>query len=148
MSLMGLLMGAWVLGERVTLRKHRLKPLLATAVISVSALLVYVPLFALTQGTGRLLQVAPSVLWTQIVVQGLIAGTGTLFTYATMVMLLGPARAAIFPALAPGLAALLAWPVLGHVPGVAATAGLFTVMAGLLLAVTTYAPGWRLPVLK
>jgi hypothetical protein len=33
-----------------------------------------------------------------------------------MVSLLGPSRAAVFPALAPGLAALMAWPVLGHVP--------------------------------
>jgi len=31
-----------------------------------------------------------------------------------MVSLLGPARAAVFPALAPGIAALMAWPVLGH----------------------------------
>jgi drug/metabolite transporter (DMT)-like permease len=54
-----------------------------------------------------------------------------------MVRLLGPARAAVFPALAPGLAALMAWPVLGHVPTANETAGLVIVMAGLILAVTT-----------
>jgi len=53
------------------------------------------------------------------------------------VRLLGPARAAVFPALAPGLAALMAWPVLGHVPTGAETAGLLVVMAGLIIAVTT-----------
>ncbi len=83
-----------------------------------------------------LLAAAPLVLWTEVLVQGLIAGAGTLFTYAKMVSLLGPSRAAIFPALAPGLAALLAWPVLDHVPTVAETTGLVTVMAGLVLAVT------------
>jgi drug/metabolite transporter (DMT)-like permease len=53
-----------------------------------------------------------------------------------MVSLLGPARAALFPALAPGIAALMAWPVLGHVPTVAEAAGLAVAMTGLVLAVT------------
>jgi drug/metabolite transporter (DMT)-like permease len=54
-----------------------------------------------------------------------------------MVSLLGPGRAAIFPALAPGLAALMAWPVLGHVPSGAETLGLVLAMSGLILAVTS-----------
>jgi hypothetical protein len=58
----------------------------------------------LAAGIGaRLLAAAPSVLWTEVLVQGVIAGAGTLLTYAKMVSLLGPSRAAIFPALAPGL---------------------------------------------
>ena len=71
-----------------------------------------------------------------MVIQGLIAGAGTLFTYARTVSLLGAGRAAIFPALTPGLAALLAWPVLGHMPTTAETTGCVVVMAGLILAVT------------
>lgn len=85
---------------------------------------------------ARLLAVAPSVLWTEVLVQGVIASAGTLYAYAKMVSLLGPARAAVFPALAPGLAALMAWPVLGHVPAVGETIGLAVVVAGLLLSVT------------
>jgi drug/metabolite transporter (DMT)-like permease len=123
-------------GFGILLRKHRLDPLLATAVVSFSALVTYVPVYLLATGGARLLAAAPAVLWTEVLVQGLIAGAGTLFTYAKMVSLLGPSRAAIFPALAPGLAALLAWPVLGHVPTAAETAGLVIVMAGLVLAVT------------
>lgn len=38
--------------------------------------------------------------------------------------------------IAHGLAALMAWPVLGHAPGVAETTGLVVVMSGLVLAVT------------
>lgn len=123
----------------ILLRKHRLDPLVATAVVSVSALLTYVPAYLWYTGTARLLASAPSVLWIEVLVQGVIAGAGTLFTYATMVKLLGASRAAIFPALAPGLAALMAWPLLGHVPTLAETIGLVTVMGGLIVAVTAAA---------
>lgn len=123
-------------GFGILLRRHRLDPLLATAVISVSALATYVPAYLLWEGTARLAAASPAVLWTEVLVQGVIAGAGTLFTYATMVRLLGPVRAAVFPALAPGLAALMAWPVLGHVPSLAEAGGLAVVMSGLLLAVT------------
>ncbi|PIT82653.1 hypothetical protein B9Z40_02745 [Limnohabitans sp. 15K] len=118
------------------LRKHQLPPLLATAVISFSALVTYVPVYLWTTGAAGLLAASPEVFWTEVLVQGLIAGGGTLFTYAKMVSILGPARAAIFPALAPGLAALMAWPVLGHLPANLEVAGLLVVMLGLLLAVT------------
>jgi drug/metabolite transporter (DMT)-like permease len=124
-------------GFGILLRQHRLDPLLATAVVSFSALITYVPVYLLATGGARLLAGTPAVLWIEVLVQGLIAGAGTLFTYAKMVALLGPSRAAIFPALAPGLAALMAWPVLGHVPTAAETAGLVIVMAGLVLAVTS-----------
>ncbi len=126
-------------GFGILLRRHRLDPLLATAVVSASALFTYVPTYLVVVGPARLLSVDPSVLWTEVLVQGVIAGAGTLFTYATMVKLLGPSRAAVFPALAPGLAALMAWPLLGHVPTAAETAGLLIVMSGLIVAVTTAA---------
>ena len=87
-------------------------------------------------GIHRLLDAAPAVVWIEALVQGLIAGAGTLYTYAKMVSLLGVARAAIFPALAPGIAALLAWPVLGHVPNTYEALGLAIAVAGLLVTVT------------
>lgn len=124
-------------GFGIVLRKHRLDPLLATAVVSLSALLTYVPAYLLLAGPSRLTQATPLVLWTEVLVQGVIAGTGTLFTYAKAVALLGSARAAVFPALAPGLAALLAWPVLGHVPAAVEAAGLIVAMGGLIVAVTS-----------
>ena len=123
-------------GFGIVLRKHRLDPLLATAVISISALLTYVPAYVLLTGGEQLMAAAPQVLWVEVLVQGVIAGAGTLYTYSKMVSLLGPSRAAVFPALAPGLAALMAWPVLGHVPAIPATLGLLLVMAGPIVAVT------------
>ncbi len=124
-------------GFGIVLRKHRLDPLLATAVISISALLTYVPAYFWFTGGQGLVLAAPFVFWTEVLVQGVIAGAGTLYTYSKMVSLLGPSRAAVFPALAPGLAALMAWPVLGHVPAPMETMGLVLVMTGLIVAVTT-----------
>ena len=118
-------------GFGIVMRKHRLDPLLATAVISFVALVTYVTIYLATVGIQRLLAVAPAVLWTEAVVQGLIAGAGTL-----VVALLGPARAAVFPALAPGIAAFLAWPVLGHVPTGIEAVGLLVAVTGLLITVT------------
>lgn len=126
-------------GFGIVMRQQKLDPLLATAVISFAALLTYVPAYLLLVGPARLLAAAPSVVWIEILVQGLIAGAGTLYTYSKMVALIGPGRTAIFPALAPGLAALLAWPVLGHVPTALETAGMLIAVAGLLIAVTTQA---------
>jgi drug/metabolite transporter (DMT)-like permease len=123
-------------GFGILLRKHGLDPLLATAVVSFSALLTYVPAYLAFTGGARLIAAAPSLLVVEILVQGVIAGVGTLYTYSKMVSLLGAARAAIFPALAPGLAALMAWPVLGHVPLPLEATGLAVAVAGLLIAVT------------
>jgi len=123
-------------GFGIVLRKHRLDPLRATAVIAFSAFITYVPAYLTTEGAQRLLSVSSAVFWTEALVQGLIAGAGTLFTYARTVSLLGAARAAVFPALAPGMAALMAWPLLGHDPTIAETAGLMVVMFGLIWAVT------------
>ena len=123
-------------GFGVLLRKHRLDPLLATSVIAFSALATYVPANIFTTGAAGLLATNSAVFWTEVLVQGLIAGCGTLFTYAKMVSILGPARAAVFPALAPGLAVLMAWPILGHLPLFEEVIGLLVVMAGLLFAVT------------
>ena len=136
---MFVLAGTLWAGFGIVLRKHRLDPLLATAVISISALLTYVPAYLWFTG-GQGLALAPAtVLWTEVLVQGVIAGAGTLYTYSKMVSLLGASRAAVFPALAPGLAALMAWPVLGHVPAWPEAMGLLLVMTGLIVAVTTAA---------
>lgn len=128
--------GIWA-GFGVLLRKHRLDPLLATAVVSFSALLTYVPVYLWHSGLVHLSRVDGQDLLLQVLVQGAIAGAGTLYTYSKTVALLGPARAAVFPALAPCLAALLAWPVLQHVPSRMEVLGMLLAMAGLLISVTT-----------
>ncbi len=123
-------------GFGIVMRKNKLDPLLTTAVISFAALVTYVPVYLGVVGLERLLATAPHVVWTELLVQGVIAGAGTLYTYSKMVALLGPARAAVFPALAPGIAALMAWPVLSHVPTGVEAAGLVVSVVGLLITVT------------
>lgn len=140
---MFILAGTLWAGFGILLRKYRLDPLLATAVIAFSALVTFVPAYLWATGGAGLFALDARVLLVEVLVQGVVAGAGTLLTYATMVRILGPARAAIFPALAPGLAALLAWPVLSHLPGPAELAGLLTVIAGLIWAVTGQARAAR-----
>lgn len=123
-------------GFGIVLRKNKLDPLIATAVISLFALVVYVPAYLVITGGERLLNADSGLVAIQVAVQGVIAGVGTLYTYSKMVALLGPARAAVFPALAPGLAALMGWPILGHVPTGLEALGLVLAMAGLLVSVT------------
>lgn len=130
-------------GFGIVMRINQLNPLTATSVISFAALLTYVPLYLGFVGLDRLLTTASAVLWTELLIQGLIAGAGTLYTYSKMVALLGPARAAIFPALAPGIAALLAWPLLDHVPTDIELLGLFVSIVGLLWTVTGAPAGPR-----
>jgi len=136
-DLMFLAAGTLWAGFGIVLRKHRLDPLLATAVISISALLTYVPAYFWFTGGKGLFLAEPHVFWVEVLVQGVIAGAGTLYTYSKMVSLLGPSRAAVFPALAPGLAALMAWPVLGHMPAPFEALGLILVMMGLIVAVSS-----------
>jgi drug/metabolite transporter (DMT)-like permease len=126
-------------GFGVLPRKHKLDPLLATAVIAFGALITYVPAYLVTTQAAGLFAASSELVWIEVLVQGLIAGCGTLFTYAKMVSLLGLARAAIFPALAPGFAALLAWPILRHVPSGGEVVGLLVVIGGLLFAVSNAA---------
>lgn len=123
-------------GFGIVMRKYQINPLTATAVVSFAALVTYVPLYIAFIGLGRVLATPNMVLWTELLVQGLIAGAGTLYTYSKMVSLLGPSRAAVFPALAPGIAALLAWPVLNHVPSGTELLGLLVSVAGLIWTVT------------
>jgi drug/metabolite transporter (DMT)-like permease len=123
-------------GFGIVMRKNGLNPLTTTAVISFAALITYVPLYVGIVGVDRLLATATAVVVTEALIQGVIAGVGTLYTYSKMVSLLGPARAAVFPALAPGIAALLAWPVLDHKPSDLEWLGLAVSIAGLVWTVT------------
>ena len=64
-------------GFGVVLRKYKLNPLAATAVISFVALVTYVPVYLLLGGASNLTQVPMGVLLTEVLVQGVIAGGGT-----------------------------------------------------------------------
>jgi drug/metabolite transporter (DMT)-like permease len=123
-------------GFGVVMRRFRLDPVLATTAAGVFGLATYVPFYLATEGIDRLANANGLVLGIEVLVQGVLAGAGTIYTYARAVQYLGAARAAVFPALVPGLAALMGWPVLGHIPTLAETIGLTLAIIGLLVTVT------------
>src|SRR3979411_2804076 len=119
-------------GFGVVMRKFRLDPILATTVAGVFGLATYVPFYLATEGIDRLPHAGGSLRGIEVWVQGVFAGTGLVYTYARAVQCLGAARAAIFPALVPGFATLMGWPVLGHIPTLTEAIGLTLAIAGLL----------------
>ncbi|PWS37456.1 EamA/RhaT family transporter [Falsiroseomonas bella] len=75
-----------------------------------------------------------SVIATQALVQGALSGVLAVFAFGRAVVLLGPARAAMFPAMVPALAVLAGIPVAGEWPEPVQWLGLTTVLCGLPLA--------------
>src|SRR3979490_2230856 len=105
--------GSMWAGFGVVMRKFRLDPVLATTAAGVFGAAPTGPFYLATEGIDRLAHADGSLLAMEIWVQGVLAGTGTVYTYAKAVESLGAARAAIFPALVPGFATLMGWPGLG-----------------------------------
>jgi drug/metabolite transporter (DMT)-like permease len=68
------------------------------------------------------------------VIQGVFSGILGLVLYGIAVARLGASKAAAFAALAPGMAALIAIPVLGEIPDMASIAGIVATSIGVALA--------------
>ncbi|MGQ0662907.1 MAG: hypothetical protein ACT4P2_04850 [Pseudomonadota bacterium] len=66
--------------------------------------------------------------------QGLLASIVALVLFTRVVGLLGAGHAAWFPALVPGFANALAYPVLGEVPSWLVVAGIVLVSVGMAVA--------------
>jgi drug/metabolite transporter (DMT)-like permease len=66
-------------------------------------------------------------------VQGLLAGPGAIYLFARAVVLLGAARAAVFPSLVPVFTLLIGFLVLGSVPSLFQLIGLAIVIVGFRL---------------
>jgi drug/metabolite transporter (DMT)-like permease len=70
----------------------------------------------------------------QAVIQGVFSGILGLVAYGMAIARLGASKAAAFAALAPGMAALIAIPVLGEIPDMAAIIGIAATSVGVALA--------------
>jgi drug/metabolite transporter (DMT)-like permease len=70
----------------------------------------------------------------QAVLQGVLSGILGLVGYGIAVNRIGSSQAAAFAALAPGMAALFAIPVLGEIPDTAAVLGIAATSIGVVLA--------------
>jgi drug/metabolite transporter (DMT)-like permease len=117
----GLLLSIW-----------RIEPLRAAAVVTVFSM-IYIPLHAWQFGYERMIAVGLAENIMQAVVQGVLAGAGGILLFTRAVTLLGPGRAAVFPALVPGFAMLIGFFFLGEIPSGVQLAGFAVVMLGFAL---------------
>ncbi len=116
-------------------RKWGVRALPATAAVSVLSSALTLPIYGATTGFERLLALPAATLLLQVLIQGALSGVVAVLAYTKAAELLGPSRAAIFPALVPAAAILIGIPVTGELPGLLQWAGLAIVSAGLLIAV-------------
>jgi len=116
-------------------RRWQVPPVAGTAVVSILGGAVMAPVALLTHDLDHYVALPASTLVIQILVQGVLTGVVSVIAYTSAVRLIGPARAAIFPALVPASAILVGIPVAGEWPTALQIAGLVTVSTGLLIAI-------------
>jgi drug/metabolite transporter (DMT)-like permease len=134
-DLMFFVAGAFWASFGLLVKRWQINPVRAAAVISVLSTIIFVPFYLEFADLGGWTRAGVFEVSIQLVVQGVMAGAGNLYTFAKAVEILGPGRAALFPSLVPGLAVLIAIPMLGEIPNALQWTGLFVISAGLLLSV-------------
>ena len=116
-------------------RRWIVAPMHATAIVSVLAAAIYAPIYLASGHWRHLVPIDPALLIEQIVVQGVLAGVIALFAFGRAVQDLGASRAALFPAIAPGVAILIGIPLTGEIPTPLQGAGTAILSLGLFIAV-------------
>jgi len=115
-------------------RRWGLSPVAVTAAVCVISAVVYGPLYAVMVGFDALLRAGTAVLVEQALVQGVLSGAIAMLAFAAAVRELGAARAALFPALAPGVAMLLGVLLTGDRVSALHVIGLALLTGGLLVS--------------
>lgn len=121
-AVFGLLLALW-----------RFDSIRATAVATVLSFLILLPLYVVLSGFDRMIAAGLQENLLQFAAQGIMAGAPAMYFFVRTVTLLGPARAAVFPALVPGFALLIGYFALAEIPTTAQLAGFAIVMVGFLL---------------
>jgi drug/metabolite transporter (DMT)-like permease len=116
-------------------RRWQVLPVAGTAMVVILSGLVMAPVAIFHVGLDHYLAQPASVLAAQIGVQGVLTGVISVIAYSTAVKLIGPAKAAIFPALVPASAIIVGVPIVGEWPTALQLAGLALVSIGLLIAI-------------
>jgi drug/metabolite transporter (DMT)-like permease len=118
----------------IAARHWRVEAWRATVVVALLGGFAAVPAWLLLGDAPALLAQGWRVIGTQALVQGALSGLLAVFAFGRAIALLGPSRAALFPAMVPALAVLAGVPVAGEWPEPAQWLGLATVVAGLPVA--------------
>ncbi len=134
----GLLWASYTVGCRA----WSVDPLPATALVSVVSMLVFVPAYLAT-GQRGVFDAPLSEVAFQALFQGVFAAFLALLFYTRSVAILGAGRGAVFSAMVPGIALLMAYPVLGEIPSALELAGVITVTIGVTGALGLWRIGAR-----
>ena len=119
----------------VTMKPIGVSPYLATAIVGGISTILVLPVWVLSD-LSNLSQARAGDILFQLIFQGVPAGLVSLYAFGQAIRLLGSAAGA-FSALVPGIAALMAIPVLGQIPSSAELVALGLVVAGVYLATGT-----------
>jgi drug/metabolite transporter (DMT)-like permease len=117
----------------ILLRLWRLAPTRAMVVVSIVSL-GFIPIYWLLHGFETMLALGWRENLLQAVMQGIFAGPGAIYLFTRSVVILGAARAAVFPSLVPGFTLLIGFLALGIVPSMFQLIGFAIVLAGFRLA--------------
>jgi drug/metabolite transporter (DMT)-like permease len=126
--------GALWAGFTIAARHWRVDAWRATVAVALLGGMAALPAWMLFGDAPALLSQGWRVIGVQALVQGAMAGLLAVFAFGRAVTLLGPTRAALFPAMVPALAVLAGVPVTGEWPEPVQWLGLLVVVAGLPLA--------------
>lgn len=132
--LLAMLAGGLWASYTLAARAWSVEPVPATLIVSVLSLLIVVPMY-LIAGNGALWRAPLGEVAFQGLFQGVFAAILALFFYTRAVAVFGAGRGAIFASLVPGVAVVMAYPVLGETPGPHEIAGTAAVTLGMLWAI-------------
>jgi drug/metabolite transporter (DMT)-like permease len=113
-------------------RRANVDPVVAAGIIAAWSTILLLPL-AIVQSPSELFRAGPAVFAGQVLSQSVLSGVVALVCYGAAVRMLGSSRAAIFSALVPALAALIAVPWLGEIPTALTVAGIVLAVVGVAL---------------
>jgi drug/metabolite transporter (DMT)-like permease len=128
----------------VVMRRARLDPLHAAALVATGSLVIYLPLYLAVAGM-RLAAVPLVDLAVQAIFQGVFVTIVSIVLYGRAIVILGASGGAAFGALVPALSALFAIPLLGELPGKTDWLGIILISAGVYLASGGPLPGRKQP---
>ena len=125
----GLLWASYTIASRT----WKIKPMHAISIVSVISAIIYLPGYFVFMKPGIFTAPLLEVLL-QAFFQGVISVLIALYLYTRAVELLGASKGALFGALVPSLALILAYPVLNEIPTLLQLFGVVFVSVGMVLA--------------
>jgi drug/metabolite transporter (DMT)-like permease len=128
----------------VVMRRAKIDPLHAAALVSTGSLVIYLPIYFAVAGT-RLAAIPLADFVVQAIFQGVFVTIVSIVLYGRAVIILGTCRGAAFGALVPALSALLAIPLLGEWPSETDWLGIVLISAGVYLASGAPLPSRKQP---